>query len=414
VAGESGQKFDHVVSVMFENRTFDNLLGRLYQPGEVASFEGVLGKELTNPIPDWAEHGADRKVVPYGVAVGMNVPNPDSGEDFQHVNTQLFGVIDPPSNRCVLSELMNAPFNAPANPEAVPTMDGFVADYISAFTAGKARQPTYEEYAQIMTGYAPEQVPVISAIARGFATFDHWHSGVPSQTFTNRSFYHAASSSGFVVNVPYENFPLRNDAETIFERLEAAGLPWRVYVDNSMRLSATGMIHALRLRPYFATHFSTLDDFFDDAAHGRLPAYCFIEPCLIFAHNDYHPVENPLAPERSVDPVSSIMGGEDLLARIYTAVRASAKHGGSNFANTLFLISFDEHGGTYDHVPPPRADPPDPAGPPGQMGFRFDRAGVRVPTVAVSACRRRSNVGPLRRLKMRPPACGSSLPGSGF
>src|SRR5215831_12087345 len=357
MAGQSGQKFDHVVAVMFENRTFDNLLGRLYQPGEVASFEGVLGKELTNPIPDWAEHGADRKVVPYGVAAGMNVPNPDSGEDFQHVNTQLFGVIDPPGNRCVLSELMTAPFNAPADPQAVPTMDGFT----------------------------PEQVPVISAIARGFATFDHWHSEVPSQTFTNRSFYHAASSSGFVVNAPYENFPLHNDAETIFERLEAAGLPWRVYVDNSMRLSATGIIHALRLRPYFATNFSTLADFFDDAQRGRLPAYSFIEPSLMFAHNDYHPVENALAPQVSVDPVSSILGGEELLARIYTAVRASETPGGSNFANTLFLISFDEHGGTYDHVPPPRAYPPDPAAPPGQMGFRFDRAGVRVPTVAVSA-----------------------------
>jgi phospholipase C len=131
MAAESGQKFDHVVSVMFENRTFDNLLGRLYQPGEVASFEGVLGKQLTNPIPDWAVHGADRKAVPYGVAAGMHVPDPDAGEDFQHVNTQLFGVIDPPGNRCVLPELMTAPFNAPADPEAVPTMDGFVADYIS-------------------------------------------------------------------------------------------------------------------------------------------------------------------------------------------------------------------------------------------------------------------------------------------
>jgi phospholipase C len=145
VAGESEQKFDHVVSVMFENRTFDNLLGRLYQPGEVASFEGVLARELANPIPDWAERGADRKVVPYGVAAGMNVPNPDSGEDFPHVNTQLFGVIDPPGNRCVLPERMAAPFNAPADPAAVPTMDGFVADYISAFTAEKVRQPTYEE-----------------------------------------------------------------------------------------------------------------------------------------------------------------------------------------------------------------------------------------------------------------------------
>jgi len=109
LAGESEQKFDHVVSVMFENRTFDNLLGRLYQPGEVASFEGVLGQELANPIPDWAEHGAHRKVVPYGVAADMNVPNPDSGEDFPHVNTQLFGVIDPPGNRCVLPERMTAP-----------------------------------------------------------------------------------------------------------------------------------------------------------------------------------------------------------------------------------------------------------------------------------------------------------------
>jgi len=236
-----------------------------------------------------------------------------------------------------------------------------------------------------MTGYTPEQVPVISAIARGFATFDHWYSEVPSQTFTNRSFYHAASSSGFVVNTPYENFPLHNNAETIFERLEAACLPWRVYVDNAMRLSATGMIHAPRLRPYFATHFSTLADFFDDAQRGRLPAYSFIEPCLIFAHNDYHPIENPLAPEVSVDPLSPILGGEDLLARINTAVRASETPGGSNFANTLFLVSFDEHGGTYDHVPPPRVDPPDPAAPPGQMGFRFDQAGVRVPTLAVSA-----------------------------
>jgi phospholipase C len=93
------------------------------------------------------------------------------------VNTQLFGVIDPPGNRGVLAEQMTAPFNAPG-PHAVPAMGGFVADYISAFTAEMGRQPTYEEYAQIMTGYTPEQVPVISAIARGFATFDHWHCDV--------------------------------------------------------------------------------------------------------------------------------------------------------------------------------------------------------------------------------------------
>ncbi len=68
-----------MVSVMFENRAFDNLLGRPYQPGEVASFEGVAGKDLSNPIPRWAEHGADRKAVAYGVAAGMDTPNPDPG-----------------------------------------------------------------------------------------------------------------------------------------------------------------------------------------------------------------------------------------------------------------------------------------------------------------------------------------------
>lgn len=72
---------DHVVVLMFENRSFDHLLGRLYQPSEVESFEGVLGKDLSNPIPEWAEHGADRGVVDYGVAKNMNTPYPDPGEE---------------------------------------------------------------------------------------------------------------------------------------------------------------------------------------------------------------------------------------------------------------------------------------------------------------------------------------------
>jgi len=67
---------DHVVVLMFENRSFDNLLGRLYEPGEVESFEGVIGKDLSNPIPDWAEHGADRGSVAYGIARTMDTPNP--------------------------------------------------------------------------------------------------------------------------------------------------------------------------------------------------------------------------------------------------------------------------------------------------------------------------------------------------
>jgi len=99
--------------------------------------------------------------------------------------------------------------------------------YFSAFTAEIGRQPTYEEYSQIMTGYTPEQMPVLSTLARGFAVFDHWFAEVPSQTFTNRSFFHAATSSGLLVNVPYGTFPSQNTAETLFDRLEGHRLSWR-------------------------------------------------------------------------------------------------------------------------------------------------------------------------------------------
>ena len=75
-------------------------------------------------------------------------------------------------------------------------MDGFVTDYISTFTGEIGRQPTYDEYAHIMTGYTPEQLPVLNGIARDFGVFDHWFCEVPSQTFMNRSFWTAATSSG--------------------------------------------------------------------------------------------------------------------------------------------------------------------------------------------------------------------------
>ena len=375
---------DHVVVLMFENRSFDNLLGRLYEPGEVESFEGVLGKELSNPIPGWAEHGADRGVVPYGIAKDMNTPYPDPGEEYQHVNTQLFGHIDPASNRSLPGEQMTPPFNAP--PASVePTMSGFVTDYISAFTAEMGRQPTYEEYSQIMAGYTPEQMPVLSTLARGFAVFDHWFADVPSQTFTNRSFFHAATSSGLLVNAPYATFPTQNTAETLFDRLDAKGLSWRVYCDPPSRYSLTGVIHAPRLRDRFATNFFSTVQFCEDAANGELPTYAFIEPQIIgHAHNDMHPAFGMQTPGLNFDPPSSLIAGEDLLARVYEAIRSAASPTGSNWLNTLLMVVFDEHGGTYDHVPPPAAVAPDAAGPAGQMDFAFDRLGVRLPAIAIS------------------------------
>jgi len=377
---------DKIVVVLFENRSFDNVLGHLYGPGDGKSFEGVIGKELSNPIPDWAEHGADRKVVPYTVATDMDAPNPDSGEEWFHTNTQLFNVLDE-HNRFKLGEEIAEPWNAPP-PGAAPTMDGFVADYISTFTSEMGRQPTYEEYAQIMTGYTPEQLPVLNGIAREFGVFDHWFSEVPSQTFMNRSFWTAATSSGIVVNGPVKKWFTKNDAETIFERLEQHGRTWKIYVMEPMPLSFHGIIHYPRLKERLATHVVPFAEFERDAAAGTLPDFSLIEPNFIAGHGDYHPAFGRsfgrAVDVTTLDPPAATLGGEAFLARIYDAYRSSTSESGSNVWNTTLLIGWDEPGGTYDHVPPGSVPPPDAHAPAGELGFEFDRSGYRVPAILVS------------------------------
>ena len=260
-------------------------------------------------------------------------------------------------------------------------MDGFVTDYISTFTGEVGRQPTYDEYAQIMTGYTPEQLPVLSGIARDFGVFDHWFSEVPSQTFMNRSFWTAATSSGLVVNSPATKWMTENTAETLFERLEAHGKTWKVYVAEPMPLSFTGVIHFPRLQERLATHFVPFSEFEKDAAAGTLPDFSLIEPDMASGHNDYHPAYGRSFIGSDIDigfdPPSSLLGGEAFLERIYDTYRSMTSPSGTNVWNTALLIGWDEPGGTYDHVAPGPVPPPDAAGPAGELGFRFDRSGYR-------------------------------------
>ena len=377
---------DHVVLVLFENRSFDNVLGHLYGPQDGKTFEGVIGRALSNPIPEWAEHGADRKTVPYTVATDLDAPNPDSGEEYFHTNTQLYNTLDE-HNRFKIGEAVSAPWNVPP-PGTEPTMSGFVTDYIATFTGEVGRQPTYVEYAQIMTGYTPEQVPVLNGIARAFGVFDHWFSEVPSQTFMNRSFWMAGSSSGFVTNSPALKWTTENTAETLFDRLEAHGRIWKVYVLEPARISFTGWIHMPRLKDRLTTHFVPFSEFERDAANGTLPDFCLIEPHLVAGHGDYHPAEGRSLIGHdyniAIDPPSSILAGEHFLDRIYRAIKTANSSEGSNAYNTTFFIGWDEPGGTYDHVAPRPVPPPDPNAPAGQCDFTFDRSGYRVPAIIVS------------------------------
>jgi phospholipase C len=382
---------DHVVLVLFENRSLDNMLGQLYGPGDGKTFEGILGKNLSNPVPSWAEHQPrdGSGVVKAHVGTDMDAPCPDSGEEWYHTNTQLFNVLDE-SNRFAGPDTMQAPWNVPA-PGAIPTMDGFVTDYISWFTWEMGRQPTYDEYAQIMQCYAPEQVPVLSGIAREFGVFDHWFSEVPSQTFMNRSFWTAATCTplptGGTINSPSSHWMKDNTSETIFDRLEAHGRTWKVYIKEPAPASFTGFIHWPRLKERFATNFVPFEEFKKDAANGTLPDFALIEPNLLLGHGDYHPAEGASlikGMDLPIDPPSAIMSGEVFLEELFETYRSMQSPTGSNVWNTTLFIGWDEPGGTFDHVAPGAVPPPDASAPAGQLGFTFDRSGYRVPAIVVS------------------------------
>ncbi|PPH54768.1 alkaline phosphatase family protein [Rathayibacter sp. AY1E2] len=395
--------FDHVVVIMFENRSFDNVLGRLYGPDDLPageSFEGLLPDERTNTSAGGLTVGTH--VYEGATDSVMRQPDPDPGEEYPHVNTQLFGTVDPPENAGRTVGAMTAPFNAPADASA-PTMSGFLEDYVQHLRVmKKGQEPTAEEARTIMGGFSPEMLPVFSTLAREFAVFDQWFCAVPSQTFCNRSFLHASTSHGFVTNKQgggYEKWLADDlaDAPTVFNRLEEAGRTWRVYFDALQVVSYTGFLHAPVLEKYWKTHFSTMDRFYADVENGELPDYAFLEPRLVFDHNDMHPPTGVLH-EDEVDgtPVydsalSDVRAGELLLHQVYSAIRESASTTGSNAVNTLLLATFDEHGGLYDHVPPPSATPPG-DGREGEMGFAFDRLGCRVPAIAVSAYTRAGTI----------------------
>ncbi|TCK45519.1 phospholipase C [Leucobacter luti] len=392
--------FDHLVVVMGENRSFDNILGNLYTPQDPPPGKKFAGLAFGS----YANQASDGTVVPAHVYTGstdkiMGSPDPDPGEEYPHVNTQLFGRIDEHNRGKDLSQL-TPPYNAP--PAGTPAdMSGFVLDYEADYRHRTGHAPTPVERDQIMGSFAPEMLPVLSTLAREFGVYDHWYCGVPSQTFCNRSFFHASTSHGFVTNMQCGGYKKWLDAAptpTVFTRLEEAGLSWRIYFDKLQLVSFTGVLHTPVLRKYWKTErFATMEQFHEDVANGTLPEYAFIEPRMIFNHNDFHPPVGKLR-ESDVGDVEVFSGalsdaraGDALIHEIYSAIRNSTSEQGSNYLNTTLLITFDEHGGTYDHVPPPAATPPDDSGA-GEMGFTFDRLGCRVPAIVVSAHTARGSV----------------------
>jgi phospholipase C len=330
----------HVVVLMLENRSFDSMLGMLYPSGE--AFDGLTGLEQNI----WHKaDGSAPQTIPVWKSPAMTptaacIPTPDPGELFTDIHMQIRGLADP------------ATFNAE------PTMDGFVDNYMRQPASDGVHDP-----AAVMHYFTPEEIPVLSQLAREFGVSDRWHAPSPCQTWPNRFFAHTATANGYANNSP-THFPYL--METVFNRLEEdAKVPWRVYFHDFPQSATLARLWGLAATNF--RHFN--NEFIRDAASGNLPAYSFIEP-RYFANpvlktmpNDQHPPHD-------------VAYGEALIASVYNAVR-----GGPGWQDTLLIITYDEHGGCYDHVVPPAATPP---GGPAPDGFDFSSFGVRVPAVIVS------------------------------
>jgi phospholipase C len=160
--------------------------------------------------------------------------------------------------------------------------------------------------------------------------------------------------------------PFHYNTKTIFNVLKELGVTWKIYVDGIVTPSLTRYQFITQLSdPLLAPHFRGFNEFQNDAALGTLPSYSFVEPSFIEKKNDQHPPHD-------------VAAGDRFLYDVWKALST-----GSAWENTLLIITYDEHGGCYDHVPPPwTAVKPDDSTP--QKPFEFDRYGVRVPTVVVS------------------------------
>jgi len=342
-------QIDHIVVLMMENRSFDNLVGWLYDqdispsnwviPDGNKQYEGLAFGDYTNPNAP----GNEPAEVP--VQRGTDnyfIPAPDPQESFSNMTKQLFGEEIPVEGH-------------------LPKMKGFLRNY---FTVEDA------DAQHIMQTYSPEQVPVMSGIARDFAISDAWHASSPTQTSPNRAFVAAGTSEGRVNNSEGVFF----GAETIFNVLENHGVSWKVYKSSLLMPSLTRTSFTKLWDPLLDFHFNRIDDFIKDCEKGELPAYSFLEP--EFLGDTLGSVHGAT----SEHPPSDVSAGEVFLLKIWNAVRASP-----NWDKTLFILTYDEHGGCYDHVPPPwGAAIPDEKSRPGGEGFYFDRFGVRIPTIMAS------------------------------
>jgi phospholipase C len=217
-----------------------------------------------------------------------------------------------------------------------------------------------------MSYWDRRDIPFTYSLARHFPVGDRYFCSVQAQTYPNRRYLFTGTSSGLVAtDAATFTTPAANG--TIFDRLDQHGIDWEIY---SQQVPSYLIIPGVATPERMATRQHPYPQFLTDAAAGALPAFTFLDPNYFTTSE-----ENP----------QDIQVGEQFLAQVVHALVNSP-----TWNSTALFITYDEHGGYYDHVPPPRAIKPDsippirPAGGPPLAPGGFDRYGFRVPLVVVS------------------------------
>jgi phospholipase C len=352
-------RIEHIVVLMLENRAFDHLFG-FFSPGAGGAVENLRGANAT----------LSNRLDP---AHPVSATNPD----FVVSHPAPFAVHDKegPSHsfNAVCVQLCNDQ-NGPSATHPIKN-NGFVRSYKDDLLR---RTHTIDRgsVAEVMASFAPTQLPAINQLANEFCLCDHWFCEVPGPTMPNRMFIHAATSEGYVHNAFKRDFT----SKTIYELVADKGLTWCTYFHD---LTEVLQFKQLGTSP---DHFRRFDQrWASDVAHGKLPNYVFILPRF---NNKKKSGKSPAAPANSQHAPEDVRFGEHLIADVYDAL--ASNH--ALFQKTALVVTYDEHGGFFDHVAPGPAPNPDGQNSPNPdddskfqvPSFAFDRLGLRVPSIIVS------------------------------
>jgi phospholipase C len=348
-SGEHGiHRVKHVIIVMQENRSFDHYLGALaYAPGSPYHQPARRAGDAGAGCRDNDHRCVDGLSCTVDAGGELHCSNSNLDED----GSTVFAFHD--RNRCIQPDLdhewigthREVNFDMPNDTRRHAPMNGFVRvnDETGQVDSG-VESPTDDE---TMGFYNQDEIPFYYDLAQHFAISDRFFSSVLGPTFPNRAYFAAATSFGHLTTSdqipPLDGYKPING--TIFDLLERNSVSWADYFQDVPQGGS--------FRPFGSTvidpHFLPLPVFLAQAAGvpgiGDLPQVSFVDPNFgLFG----------MASENDEHPPTDIQRGQAFVAQVVNAVR-----NGPFWADSVILIVYDEHGGAYDHVAPPRAVAPD-------------------------------------------------------